>query len=59
MEKEEKQALELLEKWTPVDVDDALELLSEKFKHPTVRTYGVTRLKQASDEDLVINNHPE
>ena len=47
--------MELLEKWNPVDVDDALELLSSNpnFKHPTVRTYGVTRLKQASDEDLV------
>lgn len=56
VEKEEKQALELLEKWIPVDVDDALELLSSNpnFKHPTVRTYGVTRLKQASDEDLVL-----
>jgi len=56
VEKEEKQALELLEKWNPVDVDDALELLSSNpnFKHPTVRTYGVTRLKQASDEDLVL-----
>jgi len=56
VEKEEKQALDLLEKWIPVDVDDALELLSSNahFKHPTVRTYGVTRLKQASDEDLVL-----
>jgi len=53
-EKEEKQALDLLDKWIPVDVDDALELLSSNFKHSTVRRYGVARLKQASDEDLVL-----
>lgn len=53
-EKEEKQALDLLEKWIPIEVDDALELLSSNFKHSTVRRYGVARLRQASDEDLVL-----
>lgn len=47
---EEKQALELLNKWSPMDVEDALELLSPSFNHPTVRKYAVARLQQADDE---------
>jgi len=47
---EEKQALDLLNKWSPMDVDDALELLSPAFVNPAVRKYAVTRLQQADDE---------
>ena len=47
---EEKQAMELLHMWAPMDVDDALELLSPAFKHTPVRRYAVTRLQQADDE---------
>lgn len=49
---EAKQALELLGKWRPMDVEDALELLSSQFTNPTVRRYAVTRMQQADDEVL-------
>ncbi|XP_043930366.1 phosphatidylinositol 3-kinase catalytic subunit type 3 [Protopterus annectens] len=51
---EAKQALELLGKWKPMDVEDALELLSSQFTNPSVRRYAVTRLQQADDEDLLM-----
>jgi phosphatidylinositol 3-kinase len=47
---EVRQALDMLQQWTPMDVEDALELLSSNFTHPAVRRYAVTRLKQAPDE---------
>ena len=47
---EAKQALEMLGKWRPMDVEDSLELLSSQFSNPTVRRYAVTRLQQADDE---------
>jgi phosphatidylinositol 3-kinase len=50
--KEVPQALELLSKWSPMDPEDALELLGPNFKHPDIRSYAVSRLKQASDADL-------
>lgn len=49
---EAAQALDLINKWTPMDVEDALELLGPSFKHPGLRHYAVTRLRQASDGDL-------
>ncbi|GLG95013.1 Serine/threonine-protein kinase Tor [Gryllus bimaculatus] len=51
---EASQALDMLQLWTPMDVEDALELLSPNFTHPVVRQYAVTRLKQAPDEDLML-----
>ncbi|KAF3837168.1 hypothetical protein F7725_004632, partial [Dissostichus mawsoni] len=51
---EAKQALEMLGKWRPMDVEDSLELLSSQFSNPTVRRYAVTRLQQADDEDLLM-----
>ncbi|RXM29641.1 Phosphatidylinositol 3-kinase catalytic subunit type 3 [Acipenser ruthenus] len=51
---EAKQALELLGKWKPMDVEDSLELLSSQFSNPTVRRYAVARLEQADDEDLLM-----
>ncbi|TNN72033.1 Phosphatidylinositol 3-kinase catalytic subunit type 3 [Liparis tanakae] len=51
---EAKQALELLWKWRPMDVEDSLELLSSQFTNPTVRRYAVERLHQADDEDLLM-----
>ncbi|KAH0627791.1 hypothetical protein JD844_008162, partial [Phrynosoma platyrhinos] len=47
---EAKQALELLGKWKPMDVEDSLELLSSHFTNTTVRRYAVARLQQADDE---------
>ena len=49
------QALELLKKWSPMDVDDALELLSTNYKHEKVRQYAVSRLWKADDEVSVPN----
>lgn len=34
---EVRQALNLLTQWTPMDVEDALELLCPAFTHPIVR----------------------
>uniref|UniRef100_A0A3Q2KR82 Phosphatidylinositol 3-kinase catalytic subunit type 3 n=1 Tax=Equus caballus TaxID=9796 RepID=A0A3Q2KR82_HORSE len=51
---EAKQALELLGKWKPMDVEDSLELLSSHYTNPTVRRYAVARLRQADDEDLLM-----
>lgn len=47
-------ALELLATWQPMDTQDALELLSPQFQHPQVRSYAVSRLHQATDEDLLL-----
>lgn len=51
---EVKIALELLATWQPMDTQDALELLSPQFQHPRVRSYAVSRLHQATDEDLLL-----
>lgn len=51
---EARQALDLLGQWAPMDVEDALRLLSSAFQHPSVRRYAVARLQQASDEDLLL-----
>ncbi|KAH0506182.1 Phosphatidylinositol 3-kinase catalytic subunit type 3 [Microtus ochrogaster] len=51
---EAKQALELLGKWKPMDVEDSLDLLSSHYTNPTVRRYAVARLRQADDEDLLM-----
>ena len=51
---EAKQAIDLLFKWELMDIEDALELLSPQFTHPTVRKYAVSRLKNAPNEDLIL-----
>ncbi|CAH0757899.1 unnamed protein product [Diatraea saccharalis] len=51
---EVRQALAMMKQWTPMDVEDALELLTPKFTHPAVRKYAISRLKQAPDEDLLL-----
>ncbi|XP_046853981.1 phosphatidylinositol 3-kinase catalytic subunit type 3-like [Xenia sp. Carnegie-2017] len=48
------QALDLMHKWSLIDVDDALELLSPQFTNPAVRIYAVSRLREANDEDLLL-----
>ncbi|CAF4327322.1 unnamed protein product, partial [Rotaria sp. Silwood2] len=53
-EEEVKQALDLLQQWVTMDTDDALELLGPTYHHPKVRSYAVSRLRQASDEDLLL-----
>jgi len=48
------QALWMLANWAPMDVEDALELLSPTFTHADVRKYAISRLAQAPDEDLLL-----
>lgn len=49
-----KEALFLMDRWSAVDVEDALELLSPYFQYAPVRRYAVSRLQQATDEDLLL-----
>ena len=49
-EEEVKQALDLLQQWVTMDTEDALELLGPIYHHLKVRSYAVSRLRQASDE---------
>ncbi|KAF9424540.1 hypothetical protein HW555_000351 [Spodoptera exigua] len=51
---EVRQALSMMKQWAPMDVEDALELLTPKFTHPAVRKYAISRLKQAPDDDLLL-----
>jgi len=51
---EAAQAVELLKIWSPMDIEDALELLSPQFQHQDVRRYAISRLSQATDEDLLL-----
>uniref|UniRef100_A0A1B6DM67 Phosphatidylinositol 3-kinase catalytic subunit type 3 n=1 Tax=Clastoptera arizonana TaxID=38151 RepID=A0A1B6DM67_9HEMI len=51
---EVRQALDMLKQWTPMDVEDSLQLLSPSFSYPSVRKYAVTRLQQALDDDLLL-----
>ncbi|KAJ6001986.1 hypothetical protein N7522_007213 [Penicillium canescens] len=51
---ESRQAIEILPKWTEIDVDDALEILGPTFDHPDVRSYAVETLRKADDEELLL-----
>ncbi|KAH7390258.1 kinase-like domain-containing protein [Cadophora sp. MPI-SDFR-AT-0126] len=51
---ESRQAVQILAKWTEVDVDDALELLGPTFDNPAVRAYAVDRLRKADDDELLL-----
>ena len=51
---EVRQAIQILPKWTEIDVDDALELLGPTFDNPAVRAYAVARLRKADDDELLM-----
>ena len=51
---EARQAVQLLPKWTEIDVDDALELLGPTFDNPAVRAYAVDRLRESDNEELLL-----
>lgn len=51
---ESRQAVQILAKWTEVDVDDALELLGPNFDNPAVRAYAVDRLRKSDDDELLL-----
>lgn len=49
---EAKRALELMYSWAPIDIADALELLSPAFVSEEVRAFAVTVLERADNEEL-------
>ncbi|CCX16633.1 kinase-like domain-containing protein [Pyronema domesticum] len=49
---ESKSAVQLIPKWTEIDVTDALELLGPNINNASVRAYAVDRLRAADDEEL-------
>jgi phosphatidylinositol 3-kinase len=51
---ESKQAIQVLGRWTDIDVDDALELLGPTFGNSEVRAYAVQRLGKADDNELLL-----
>ncbi|XP_065836235.1 phosphatidylinositol 3-kinase catalytic subunit type 3-like [Oscarella lobularis] len=51
---EAEEAIKMIDVWEPMDVEDALELFSSQFEQTCVRQYGVSRLAQASNEDLLL-----
>ncbi|KAI1116716.1 phosphatidylinositol 3 [Nemania sp. NC0429] len=51
---ESRQAIQVLGKWTDIDVDDALELLGPTFDNRAVRAYAVDRLRKAGDNELLL-----
>ncbi|PGH27797.1 hypothetical protein AJ80_00585 [Polytolypa hystricis UAMH7299] len=51
---ESRQAVEILPKWSEIDVDDALELLGPTFDNYAVRAYAVDRLRKSDDEELLL-----
>lgn len=51
---EVRQAVQILPKWTEIDVDDALELLGPGFDNQDVRSFAVNRLRKSEDEELLL-----
>lgn len=51
---EARQSVQLLSKWTEIDVDDALELLGPNFDNPAVRAFAVERLGKSDDDELLL-----
>lgn len=51
---ESKQAIQVLGRWTEIDIDDALELLGPLFDNGAVRSYAVERLRKADDKELLL-----
>lgn len=40
--------------WVPMDIEDALELLSPNYTNPAVRRYAISRLQQAPDNEILL-----
>lgn len=51
---EARQAVQILPKWTEIDIDEALELLGPSLDNPAVRAYAVDRLRESDDEELLL-----
>ncbi|KAF6260720.1 phosphatidylinositol 3-kinase [Scenedesmus sp. NREL 46B-D3] len=50
---EGQQASELMQQWAPIEVADALELLSPDFKNDKVRAHAVATLQAKDDDELL------
>ena len=59
---EDNNIMQLLSKWQPMDVEDALELLGSKYKVSSkIRSYAVSRLQIATNKVTIkfaINKKP-
>ena len=51
---EAKQAIELLEQWVGIDVEDALELLGPDVTDSKVRAFAVVQLQKAESKKLLL-----
>ncbi|XP_076257514.1 phosphatidylinositol 3-kinase 59F isoform X1 [Rhynchophorus ferrugineus] len=51
---EVQQAKCMIQIWQPMDVEDALELLSPTFSNPFVRKYAISRLQEAPDDEILL-----
>lgn len=51
---EAKQAIEVMEQWETIEIEDALELLGKDIQHPAPRRYAVQRLEQVRAESFVV-----
>uniref|UniRef100_A0A0N4ZFN4 Phosphatidylinositol 3-kinase catalytic subunit type 3 n=1 Tax=Parastrongyloides trichosuri TaxID=131310 RepID=A0A0N4ZFN4_PARTI len=54
IEEEVNQAKKFMNNWALCDATDALELLSDQFVHPFVRSYAVSRLQEADDSVILL-----
>ena len=50
--KEANALIDLIPRWSEIDVDSALELLGPTVTNPVVRAYAVDRLRKADDHEL-------
>lgn len=55
---EARQAMEVMEQWETIEIEDALELLGKDFAHPAPRRYAVQRLEQVSFAPLFSHQLP-
>ncbi|KAI9291368.1 phosphatidylinositol 3-kinase [Neoconidiobolus thromboides FSU 785] len=51
---ESSQAVTILEEWSDIEIEDALELLGPNFVDPRVRGYAVKLLEKAADDELLL-----
>eukprot|EP00878_Enallax_costatus_P036478 GHUV01040968.1.p1 GENE.GHUV01040968.1~~GHUV01040968.1.p1 ORF type:complete len:502 (+),score=176.25 GHUV01040968.1:517-2022(+) len=50
---EARQAADMMQQWAPIEVADALELLSPDFKNDEVRAHAVATLQTNEDDELL------
>ncbi|SSD58293.1 related to Phosphatidylinositol 3-kinase VPS34 [Saccharomycodes ludwigii] len=51
-EAEQKEVVNLMNRWTEIDIADAIELLSPSYNSSFVKEYAVRCLRKATDEEL-------